>query len=63
MPRDKFMIIGTPQLTQPESVYRGMETSDATAKPTRRPAVPEINAEPGRESIYLVPMRQGLRIK
>jgi hypothetical protein len=54
---------GTPQLGQPDSEYRGMETSEATTKPTSRPAVPEINAEPGRESMYSALMRQSLRIR
>jgi hypothetical protein len=54
---------GTPQLGHPSNVYRGMETSEAMTRPTRRPAVPEINAEPGRESIYSALTRQGLTIR
>ena len=58
-----FTITGRPQLAQPESVYKGMDTSEATTKPIRRPAVPDINADPGSEFIYAALMRQGLRIR
>jgi hypothetical protein len=63
MPRTTLTMTGTPQPGQPDNEYRGMETSEATTKPTSSPAVPEINAEPGRESIYSALMRQGLRIR
>ena len=62
-PSATFTITGTPQLAHPESVYKGMETSDATTRPIRRPTVPEIKADPGNEWMYAALMRQGLRIR
>ena len=54
--------MGTAQPGQPSMVYNGIDTSDATMRPTNRPKMAAARLGPGNDEMYPTPARQGLRI-
>ena len=61
-PKTTLIRMGTAQPGQPSMVYSGIDTSDATMRPTNRPTMAAARLGPGNDEMYPTLARQGLRI-